>query len=52
MNKEQPILKLEESRISLTLLTEQLIKLTRTTMSLAHEVKKIDERLHDLEVKI
>lgn len=30
---------------------EQVIELTRTMMSLAHEVKLVDERLHDLEVK-
>ena len=37
---------------SLTIETlERVIKLTRTVISLAHEVKLIDERLHDLEVK-
>lgn len=43
--------RIDEKRISLEVLTEQLIELTRTVMSLAHEVKLIDERLHDLEVK-
>ena len=32
-------------------LTDQMIEITRTVMSLAHEVKMIDERVHDLEVK-
>lgn len=32
-------------------LIKQVIDLARTMMSLAHEVKLIDERLHDLEVK-
>lgn len=40
-----------ENKTQFEIVVEQVIDLTRTMMSLAHEVKLIDERLHDLEVK-